>query len=1201
MLKLDSLELIGFKSFAERTRIRFGEGITCVVGPNGCGKSNFADAVGWSLGAHSAYSLRGSKMEDVIFAGTRKRKPFGLAESNLVFSQPENKANVVDGMEISGENLEISRKLYRSGESVYYINRRRSRLKDVHEVLEKGGLGFASYALIAQGKIEWFLNAKPLDRRAVIEEAARITGYKSRRRSAELKLEMAQQNLLRLNDVITEIERQLRSLKRKAGKALRYSEAKESFRKVLGQKILLQAKELKGQLQQSGEKLKDHREQEAGLQKELRKQEKAHQGTLQRREELDVDLSRLKEILSELQLELDRTENSIRHHEEQIGSTRRSLEANRSERTVIEQSLKKLASELSRFQSEQSVLADQGVRVEADVRKQAELVERYRSDMEREENRLEELRNQLVRLTADSASLKNLKEQLKQKLKTAESVCERLEKERSQYVLRLEESTFRLEEATRNLDQKRSLLLQMSQELSDQAKKKRELETEVSEFKAQAEEMQSRLIAQRERLHSLQEIELSHSQYSEGVQNFLKHLHGNQTVRTGGTLADFIQTSPEFERLVEEVLNQELEYILVDSLDAAVEGISELKTVDGGKCTFLSLSNGYKHTNGNGSGSNNGYNQAVDFAAQDGVYGKLSDLLTMKPDVKKAFQRTLPQRAEAVVVSDLGRAFELAAQYSDTVFMTLEGESLTPSGLLSASSSQAKKLGLLSLKRQKRELETRITGAQKEFSQARDQEEKQSERLRMASQIFDEKKESLLGLEKEIISLTHQHEQWKSEAQRHKQTLRVVDAELSQLTSEREENRENIRQVEDQLDEKNSSRAASDRLLIQSQQMLQQPKGEYTSIQEQMHLVFSEHKVLEERCLALERTLERVEEQREGLEARKESMETAYSQHEEQLMRMESILTTLRENSDKYRTDERTVALDLEGREQEQAIWKQDYPKHEELLLNLRETKSDMQEQRAELDVERARLETQLQNLNQQCFEQLQVTLEQAAANMDLEEVVLEKVLEQFEELRTKLDKFGPINMAALEEFQENEERYAFLCSQRQDVEASIVDTNRAIQEINRRSRQQFSEAFEAINLHFKEIFQKLFEGGECGMRLLDEDDILESGVDIFAQPPGKKLQNVMLLSGGEKALTVFALLMAIFRFRPSRFCVLDEVDAPLDDSNVTRFTKLIRQMSKEIQFIIISHNKLTMEIADTLFGVTMEEPGVSQIVSVEF
>jgi chromosome segregation protein len=1192
MLRLNQLEITGFKSFAEKTSVRFEEGISGIVGPNGCGKSNLSDAIGWVLGSGTALSLRGERMDDVIFNGTRKRRPSGVVEATLAFSRTDNEPILLKETGFSGEVLEISRKLYRSGESVYSVNQRRCRLKDIHSVLEEAGLGFASYALIAQGKIGWFLRAKPVERRSVIEEAARITGYKSRRRSAELKLELAQQNLLRVNDITGEIERRLRSLKRQAATARRFQKVKEEFQQVQRQKFVMEAHRLTVRLEVLERELEQLKTSEDDMGRELAQSEKAHHETLEQREQLEVELAQLRQSLSEARLEIDRTENSIRYHREQIEASRKSLGINAAEQQAIAQSLEQVGEELKRFQSEYSELEEEEKQIEAAIQEQTEQVARHEDEVRKAENRAAELQTGLLQLSAETASLSNLKGQLEQRLKAAHANRERLERERARHSLKLEESSTCLAETQVSLEKRKSEAALLSQQQGEQKARKKELDRQLEEIKEEATVTQRQLIAQEERLHSLQELQLSHAQYSEGVQKILRHLNSTERIRTDGTLADFIETKPEYERLVEEFLDEELEYILVNSLEEAVLGISELRTLKSGRCTFLTLSSS------NGFQQSNSHTPVVGSRPSNGVHGTLGDLLQMKPEVKKAFSRTLPQRAEAIVVSDLERAFQLAPQYPERTFITLAGESLTPRGLLSASTVPAKKLGLLSLKRQKRELEDRILRVQAKLSALREREEKQQAQLQEALQDFTTREESLRQLEKEMIGLTHQEKHWEGEKKLQTHALKVLTDELIQLHLEQEQQAGKVQEVEEQLVEKQALQAEDEKMLSQTQENLQQLRVEFERIREQLHSVSSDRKVLDERRLALDRTVKRIEEQQEGLEARKEATQATRRQTEERSEKMTAHLETLAADFSSHQKTVAQLTSTLEERDQEYSRWKDDYPKTEKQLVDLRERKAELQEERAQVDVDRVRVETQLQNINQQCIERLQISVDEAAVGIDPDEVPTE-VVQQYEELKQRLDKFGPINMAALKEYEEIEERHNFLESQRQDIEGSIADTTRAIREINRRSSEKFRDAFEAINLHFNEIFQKLFGGGEGGMRLLDEEDLLESGVDIYAQPPGKKLQNVRLLSGGEEALTVFALLMAIFTYRPSRFCVLDEVDAPLDDANVTRFTNLIQQMSEQTQFIVITHNKHTMQTANSLYGITMEEAGVSQVVSV--
>lgn len=1194
MLKLDWLQVSGFKSFANKTLIRFDQGISSVIGPNGCGKSNLADALGWVLGTGRASSLRGEKMDDVIFSGTRKRRPSGVVEVTLSFSRCDGGTISLKETEFSGNNLEISRKLYRSGESIYSINQHRCRLKDIRAILDEAGLGFASYALIAQGKIGWFLRAKPVERRTIIEEAARITGYKSRRRSAELKLELIQQNLLRVNDIISEIERGLRSLKRQAAKARSYQRIKEKFRFIQRQKLALESNQLKDQLQALSHELNKLGATDQDLTEKLTHLEESHDETLEKREKLENKLSELRQNQSETRLETDRTENSIRYHEEQIETARKALVANTSEQQIITQSLDGILLEVTSLQSERTTLEEENQQVISIIQDKTRLLAQHEKEIKEAKVRVEKFQHQLVQPSTEIASMNTLKGELSQQLNIACATHDRLEKEQNQYSLRQEESMNALSEVRQSLKDKQSKINELNGKSQEQRGKKQALENQAEETQEELAEIQKRLIGQQGRLHSLEEIALSHAQCSEGVQKLLTHLDSSQAVKTGGTLADCIETDPEYERLVEEFLDEELEYILVDSLQEAATGISELQNLKSGRCTFLTLSssNGFNHQNG--------HNQNGGFS-EDGVHGKLSDLLQMKAEVKEAFHRALPHRAEAIVVSNLDRAFQLAHQYPENTLITLGGESLTPRGLLSASNPQTKKLGLLTIKRQKKELESRIIEEQKLLANLQKKDAQQQAALKEACLLFMENEDALLSMEKDMIGLNHRVEQWEKEEAQQGKTLHAIIEELKELDLEKKEKEKQVRGVDQALSQKSEARTSDEKILSETQETLQLRQVQCDSLREQLHLVSSDHKVLEERLMALERTLERIEEQRVSFLTQKKASQTSQSHNDERLKKMTKDLETLKADLVKYRQKAEEQGVVLAQKEQDYTRWKEHFPQTEKELGQLRKQKSKLQDARLQLDVEKARVETQFQNISEQCQEVLRIPLDEAVSGLDLTEISsADEVLREYNELKNRLDKFGPLNMAALQEYQESEERHQFLTDQRQDIEGSLADTKRAIQEINRRSRKQFKEAFDSINTNFNTIFQKLFGGGECGMRLLDEEDLLESGIDVYAQPPGKKLQNVMLLSGGEEALTVFSLLMGIFNYRPSRFCVLDEVDAPLDESNVSRFNNLIQEMSSETQFIVITHNKQTMETSDSLHGITMEEAGVSSLVSVK-
>ncbi len=1195
MLKFESLEIIGFKSFAEKTGVAFDGKVTCIVGPNGCGKSNLSDAIAWVLGAQNARSLRSDKMEDVIFNGTARRKPSGVAEITLTVRRADEKRLFMDGVELTDERLEITRRLYRSGESAYLINQQRCRLKDIHQFLEDADLGLASYALIAQGHIESFLSSKPMDRRSIIEEAAGILGYKSRRKSAELKLELAQQNLLRVNDIVTEVDRQLRSLKRQAAKARRYRELREELREIQRRKLALEARDLEQRLQAIRGEAEALTAKEESLKEKLQVCQQAYRARMDTRDCLEKRQAEVRQALAAAHLEVDRSGNSIQYHEDQIATLTKRIAIAANEQEKLDQALRDVLEELERFQQEKVRLENEEQQVEQVIAQQREQVAKYSAEVQQGERKLESLRADYLRIAAEASSLRNSFEQIQQRRAAAAARRARLEKDQADVARQLSENRTGLDEFRRITGEKQKELEVLRSTLAEQEQRKHELDDELGQIRAEVSECQRQVIACRERLESLQEIELSHSQYSEGVQKFLNHLQQSRTLATAGTLADAIEADPEYERLVEEALDDELEYVLVDSLDEAARGVIELKNLKGGKCTFLTL----RSTNGFGKQRYDG--TEVPPNKGEGVHGTLLQLLQMAPEVEQAFKRVLPERAGSVVVSDLDRAFQLAHTYPEKSFLTLDGEALTPRGLLSATAVQSKKLGLLALKRQKKELEKRQTQVQARLLETQKKEERTKNELEAVGGVCSSLQEQIYKIEKESIALAHQQQQAENEQKRLEQAARVLADEARQIADEDAGQVAKSREIEEALNQKAAGQTEVERLGLEAQAALQQLRNEFGRAQEQFHLVSTDRKVMGERRVALQRTLERVEEQRLSLDARVKASLQSKAQDHERVTGLEAELKKLRLRlQDAQQTEERQKT-DLRAIEAEYDSWRQSQPEVEQQLADLREAADGIQEQRTKCEVERARLETQLENTGQQCFEQLQQTLAEVVEAAGSEIGLLDEVTAAYNDLRSRLEEFGPINMTALEEYQENETRYNFLTQQKQDIELSIADTTRAIQEINRRSREKFREAFQAINENFKQIFAKLFGGGECGIQLLGEEDLLESGIDIYAQPPGKKIQNIMLLSGGEKAMTVLALLVALFNYRPSQYCVLDEVDAPLDDANVGRFTDLVREMSQRTQFIVITHNKRTMETANYIYGVTMEEPGVSQVVSVKF
>ncbi|MBI4455405.1 MAG: chromosome segregation protein SMC [Acidobacteria bacterium] len=1192
MHKLESLELVGFKSFCDKTSVIFNDRITSIVGPNGCGKSNVAEAISWVLGEQRPKSLRGEKMEDVIFNGTSARKPLGFAEVTLAL-KPIEEATLDDGIPV--DPIVVTRRLYRSGESEYLINDRRCRLLDIHQTFEGTGLGFTSYAIIEQGRIGSILTSKPMERRSLIEEAAKITTFKQKKKAAEIKLELAHQNLLRVNDIIVEIERQLRSLKRQATRAQAFSRLREEMRAFQRAKLHRDCQRLRSDLEQCQLQLQAMQAREHNVTQALQTREQSLQQMSLRHNQSVRDLEQRQEQLSLVALELERNLQTQDSQQRQIHLTRAQTE-------VLEQDVseweRRLLEIRAQFQAKGSLRSNLGEEL-ATIRDRIDQLKAENREVQKQidhlEERLDQVRNYTLEEVSQKATLNNRKTQIKEVLSSLEAQQARITADRERLGGRCDQLG---SAEARVLDQCHKIQEEIERLAQQQLQAEQVLTGVANQEIATAEQLQ--LLRERysncqHRLASIEEIEVRRTNYSEGVQKFLNFIQQRNSLRSSGTLADHVEADPQYEALVETFLDHQLEFVLVDGTSDALNGLEQLRESRAGKCTFLTL-----HTD-NGLGSNG--NECPEPDVERGIIGTLGTLLKMEEPVKQAFYRALPQYANAVVVQDIQHAQSLGHVYPETIFLTLAGETWTERGVISGVSESSHTSGLLALKREKRELVSRIAALQRQIQETEVELLQLKDKRKQMEQMEKDQRNLIHSQEKQLLSAQHEYNQILVDLQREEQATRVFNNELAEIQCERERLQAESMRIDQELQLLAQAKLDREQEFVQIQEIL---AGLRARSQEMARL-------LSENQSDLAANLERkhsADQEWTRLTEEGAQLNGQLVRHKEQLSTAEQRITSLEGSNRELaalaeRLQARRQQLETELNQKKAAIVEveKELRDSQQALEEEHRVKEAVLEQRMQLEVTRARLDNDQDHMRQYCVDELDISVEQltAAPTREWEERPDEEIKAEYEQLKRKVEDFGPINMSALEEYQANEERFDFLTRQRGDIERSMVDTQRAIQEINKRSCEQFLEAFKAIDLHFKDLFRVLFGGGECGMLLLDEQDALESGIDIYAQPPGKKLQNIMLLSGGEKALIAFALLIAIFKYRPSPFCVLDEVDAPLDEANIARFTNLVQSMSDVTQFIIITHNKRTIETSQRIYGITMEQPGVSKVVSVSF
>ena len=1199
MLKLKRVDIHGFKSFYDRTEMKFhGSGITAIVGPNGCGKSNISDAISWVLGEQSAKSLRGTRMEDVIFAGTRERKPLGMSQVTLSMVDPLGLHLVAGGHEapVNGngngnghapahpEEITITRRLYRSGESEYLINGKTARLRDIQDLFSGTGLGPESYAIIEQGRIGQILSNKPADRRAIIEEAAGIGKYKTRKRLAEAKLESAKQNLSRVFDILEEVGRQVNSLKRQASKAKRYEELRTEMVTFLRQAVAGRFRMLESDAARMALDLSQAQGLFAQISEQLQEKEGEHTRIQETCYRTEAELTAARARVAELNLESERTRGRLELQAKQIGAIGERLTANETETQDLE-------TRRQQQQGELDVHATTIARLEADSislreRLQEKTAERdtLQNDLRDRERGLESARMRVLQLLGEVSTLRNQVVQIDEYLAAIERDSARARKEEEI----ASGDLARLDQVKAELSTKLSAQQLELESLTDRRHRVEEdLKTRqaaVAASRQSLEEARATLSHQRARRESLEEI-LSHRAYTtESVKRLFTAIEHGQVsgFKPTGVLADFVEViDPAWEKACETFLHEELEYVVVGNWEEAERGVELMRAESDGRVTFL-VNDGRTPPPLPGN------------LSDPGIAGRLEDALRLN----KLFY--LPRLGKCFLVTDHAAAQRLAAEHPDYYFLVADGVSYHGHAVSGGRKSSG---GPLALKRELRELASQVETREREadtLTGSLEQLEKNSAQL---AEELEHVRAQQQDQEKGALALDHQQRQLAEEYARSGQRLSVARLELERLSREDERSRQQREQSQAAVAQREQER-------FDQEKSLELARGEYEGLQTRAHSVGEEHAHVRAELAGLDERL-RAEKTAAGrIEAHILQMVTRRQELERELERMG--VERARLLADNIELDQRAGLLANETASA--AAWVENLAAAEtagraslaaldESLKALRADAQASQERRSAIEVELVRKQGDLRYLDETSRRDLNMSAAELAVTEEttLDEAGVTEVEERSQEIRARIEALGPVNPQALEEFQEAQQRYDFLNTQRQDLLDSIRDTEKAVQELDIESRRRFKDAFDAINEHFRGMFRTLFGGGQGEMRLTDETNLADSGIDIMASPPGKKLQNIALLSGGEKSLTAMALLMAIFRYTPSPFCILDEVDAPLDEPNIQRLTRLLKEMSSETQFIVITHAKRTMEAAQALYGVTMQEPGLSSLVSVRF
>ena len=1179
-MKIKKINLVGFKSFLDRMEIPFPGGISAVVGPNGCGKSNIVDAIRWAMGEQSAKILRGRQMEDVIFNGAEDQKPLGMAEVSVIF---ENGDGSFPRQFAQDAELSITRRLYRSGESEYLINNVPSRLKDIQELFMDTGLGNRAYSIIGQGRISAIIEQKPEETRAMLEEAAGITKYKKKVEESRRKIELTKTNLERVEDILSEVERQMRSLKYQASKARRF--------KALGKEI-------------AALELILHANAYYELEEESHNRMKSTQDLLQEEVARTTEFSSIQAGLDALDLELQDKDKEISglrqtffQAKEDVNRKESILESLASEKRVQQEMENRLGQEKEEIHLRLKELVEE----KADLQDKIEAVRRTSEKLEEEislvDRRLkgrqeflkrirgeyEEVRARVNSGISKEMSLNQESGYLNKRIGEITDGRSRLENERAGVDQKIEE----LVQASGRKNEVRQALVEKLQHIeADIARERQQRDTlnqEKKEMEMEVRSAEADLNVCESRLASLKSLTENFEGFKQGVRSIMRaeDLNARREGRIMGLVADVIQVEPSYEQAVETVLGDTLQYVIVETQDDGKEAVDYLKTRAKGKSSFVPL----RDLNGNGNhGHSNGF-------------PLLRDLVKAPEDYRPVIDMLL---GDAALVTDLNEAITAwKSNGRDQCLVTPDGDMVDRRGIISGGKLAFGSHGILARKREIQELARKGAEMQEALKGFRGRLEQMdiqiNERETSLQGLLEEKddcQEKINELDKENFQISHELDQLEKLGTR-------ISNELEQKDREQTMHREALREIESELQQCKQSREQEEGFLQGKERELQECEGEFERLRDELERRKMDFGLSREEEKGLTRELERIkdftEEGQRRLQRIEEEIVEAQARYQETVNREESLKGRLHSFYERLRQAQEAVNLAEQERDHLQSRIREE-DKRGDLL-------------RSELDELKERIHRAKMEQSEVVFKMNGlVDMVREKMNLDLKEIYREHLKEDFsamevrEELTQKKEakeRLGEVNLTAIQEHEALKERYTFITEQRADLLNSIDSLNKAIRKINKTCLERFTATFAEVDKKLKEVFPILFNGGSAGLRLVDESVPLESGVLVEVRPPGKKLSHMGLLSGGEKALVAMALLFAIYLIKPSPFCLLDEVDAPLDEANVDRFNDLLKEIAKHSQIILVTHNRRSMEIVDRLFGVTMEKQGISKIVSV--
>ena len=1176
---LKRIEMQGFKSFADKTVLEFKPGITTVIGPNGSGKSNISDAIRWVLGEQSMKSLRGAKSEDIIFAGTQARKSLGFAEVSIVIDNNDNK------LPIEYSEVTVTRKIYRSGETGYFINKVPCRLKDILELFMDTGIGKDGYSIIGQGKIDEILSNKSEDRRHIFEEAAGIVKYRTRKQESEKKLEQTKLNLLRINDILAEIEANIEPLKLQSDKAKQFLDLREELKSIEVGLFIYNINTYKEKLEQL---VKDE--------DIITSQKEAEDGKM---EALQASKEELRQVVDDITAQIENMQNigfessnKIEKINSEIGISNERIQNNNANKQRLEAEILEVKSRIEELKEEQRQKLEKKTNLTSNK-------EKFEKELAEKEAELAELSKKLSAKELEIEGKKQIvqdnidkKYELAAEINTQDVNYENLEKRKKQLkneidsvISELDSTRYGKNEISKgfyDIESKRNIAVEKL-EKSVQAK-----EQNMQKLKQYEDEISKLTYTQRmkqARHQFLIETEKEKEGYNKTVKSLLVACDKDSSLNKGihGVLANLISVEKEYETAIEMCLGQALQNVVTSTEQDAKKMIEYLRSNSLGRASFLPIASvqGKKLDK---------------LTKMDGVIGIASDLVKCKKEYEQIILSLL---GRTVVVEDMDTAIALAKKdkYSFRI-VTLKGDIISSSGSISGGSVQTKTVNILGRSREIEDLEKELKKLEKQIA------DKTAEKEEYASSIGDSIEETA-KLEKELqeIEIIYATE---------KQKMVAVEENITRLENRLAKLKEEVTQTEKQKEE---NRLLKEQKETKIQTLTQQIEELNKVIEEfalnnkdnqkyidDLNFDITNLKIsvtsFDESESSIEEMVERISQDIKNNEQSIENKNQNILAINEENTKLEQTITEYNAQIEQIKQEVTNSGTKVEELKQERIAKNEKLVNTENEIQSQFSTLESLKEQIIKLDVKKTKLEQDLQQVVESLWNEYELTPNSTEEYQKPNNVATAQ--KQVNSLRNKIKDLGSINIDSIEEYKKTKERYDFMSEQRLDLENTASKLRKIIGDMTTTMQNQFKEKFELINKNFNEVFTELFNGGKAELILENEENILECGIDIRVQPPGKKLQNMMLLSGGEKAFTAIALLFAILKINPAPFCILDEIEAALDDVNVYRFAEYLKKFCKQTQFLVITHRKGTMEAGDSVYGVTMEENGISKLLSIK-